>query len=303
MSTFRLASPLLACALALVVAGTAAAGPVFRFGVVNERRDQPDLALRQYGELVDHLADVLAAQGIRVQGPVIAADVDELAALVSAGQVDGFIEGVFPTLRVAAITGSVTPALVAWRKGQRQYHSVFFVRRDDPATGLEDLRGRSIAFEAPRSTSAYALPLATLHRHGIAAEPADTGAADARAVRYVFAGSEDNQAYWVLRGRADAGAFNDGDWERLPETVRAGLRIIHRTPGILRWLVSFHAGLSPAVRGPVEQALLTAHLDPGGRAALQRAERIARLERLAGPEDLQSVEAWRPALSRLYRSP
>ncbi|MEZ5575450.1 MAG: PhnD/SsuA/transferrin family substrate-binding protein [Candidatus Competibacteraceae bacterium] len=46
----------------------------------------------------------------------------------------------------------------SWRKGQREYHSVFFSRKDGPVAALADLPGHILVFEAPRSTSAYAAP-------------------------------------------------------------------------------------------------------------------------------------------------
>ncbi len=72
--------------------------------------------------------------------------------------------------------------------------------------------------QALRSTSAFALPKAELARVGITVVPADDPRAGRANVRYVLAGAEINQAIWVLHGKGDAGAFNEGDWAALPET-------------------------------------------------------------------------------------
>jgi phosphonate transport system substrate-binding protein len=278
--------------------GAAADAPVFRLGVVNERSEQPDLALQQYGSLVAYLADVLGRKGIAVSRLVIAHDVPDMLRRVAGGEVDAVIEGVFPTLWIAQRTHALDPALLAWRKGQREYRSVFFVRKDSPLRSLDDLRGRLLALEAPRSTSAFALPLATLQLHGLRATPEGGEAGHGAAVRYVLAGSEANQGYWVLRGRADAGAFNDGDWQRLPDQVRAELRIVHTTAPLLRWLVSFRKGLAPDVRRAVQAAMVDMHRSEPGRAALRQAERTARFEPLT-PADGASLARWQPVLSQV----
>ena len=275
----------------------AAEAPAFRLGVVNERSEQSDLALQQYGGLVAQLADTLGRKGIAVSRLVVAHDVPDMARRVARGEVDAVIEGVFPTLWIARRTHALDPALLAWRKGQREYRSVFFVRRDSPVRSLDDLRGRLLALEAPRSTSAFALPLATLQLHGLRVAPASGAAGPRAAVHYVLAGSEANQGYWVLRGRADAGAFNDGDWERLPDAVRAELRIVHTTAPLLRWLVSFRKGLAPDVRHAVQAAMTDLHRSEPGREALQRAERITRIEPLT-PADRASLARWQPVLAK-----
>ena len=106
--------------------------------------------------------------------------------------------------------------------------------------------------QALRSTSAFALPKAELERAGIPLVPADDPRAGRADARYVLALAEINQAVWVLHGKGDAGAFNEGDWAALPEKVRSQLRIFHETRPILRGLLSFRTGLDPAVRRSVE---------------------------------------------------
>jgi len=271
-------------------AGRAAETASFRLGIVNERPDQPDLALGQYGRLHAYLAGALAARGIRLEALAIAQSLDDMIGLLRAGKVDGVAEGVFPTLYMSGRERLLAPALLAWRKGQREYRSVFFTRSDSPIRTLADLRGRIVAFESPRSTSAFHLPRAELRAAGIAAVPAAAGA-DKGGVRYVFAGSELNQGYWVERGQADAGAFNDGDWERLPAHLRRRLRVFHQTAPVLRWLFSFRRGLPEAVTAAVTDELVRMHENAAGRAALAPAEQIARFEPLG--------QADRAALKRL----
>jgi phosphonate transport system substrate-binding protein len=208
------------------------------------------------------------------------------------------VEGVLPSLSVRERTRRIEPGLLAWRKGQRQYYTVFFVRRDSGIEDLDELVGKTLAFESQRSTSAYFIPRATLIARGLplASGPGVEGPEDT--VSYVFAGSELNQIYWVQRGQVDAAAFNDGDWDRVPPGIKNELRIIHRSEPILRWLVSFDRDLDPRLRHEVSEALLEAAQDETGRAALQAASRIARFETLTA-DDRANLAHWAAILRSL----
>jgi ABC-type phosphate/phosphonate transport system substrate-binding protein len=107
--------------------------------------------------------------------------------------------------------------------------------------------------------------------------------------------AEINQAVWVLHGKGDAGAFNEGDWAALPEKVRAQLRVFHETRPIVRGLLSFRSTLAAAVRRKVEEALLRLDGDEAGRAALARASGVTRFERLTSA-DRRELRGWAPAL-------
>jgi phosphonate transport system substrate-binding protein len=268
---------------------------MFRFGVISERLDDPAFVLAQYSKLLDALSDRLKAAGIRMAPLVIARDLPDMANKLTAQQVDGFLDSVFPTLDLERRTGLMQPALVAWRKGQREYRSVIFSASQGPVATLADLRGRTLVFESPRSTSAHALPKAFLRQQGFTLFPADHAAIPADAIRYVFAGAELNQAYWVLHGKGDAAAFNDGDWERLPPPLRAQLRIIAQTPTLLRMLFSFRRGVSEATQTAIETALVGMHDDPAGSEALLAASNISKFERLTAADNDQ-LAAWRTLL-------
>lgn len=293
----RLIWSLLSFVLGLSLLGQVAAAPGFRLGVINERTDKPDHALTQYAALQQYLQWELAAQGIGPVELVIARDINDMANFIGNNAADALIEGVMPTLKIRRLGSELEPTLLVWRKGQRQYHSVFFVRRDSGIRTLEDLRGKSIAFEAPRSTSAYFVPRTALLAADIAlGTPNEQNLAE-DSVRYVFAGSELNQAYWVHRGRTAAGAFNNGDWERVPAAIRGDLEIIHQTKPILRWLFSFIPDIATPVRDAVVDALLRAHTDALGRSALKNAARIKQFERLTD-EERENLEYWSDVLDK-----
>jgi len=275
-------------------AATGAPVPV-HLGVIAEEPNEPDRMLRAYGETVARLRERLAPVDVAMGDLVVARDLDDLSQRLVRGDVDFVIETVFPTLVLQERSRSLDPALVAVRRGQRAYRSVFFTRRDAPYRTLADLRGHTLVLQALRSTSAFALPKAEMARAGITVLPSDDPHAGRNDVRYVLAGAEINQAIWVLQGKGDAGAFNEGDWAALPEKVRAQLRIFHETRPIVRGLLSFRTGLAAGVRTKVEEALLALDDDEAGRAALSRASELTRFERLTAA-DRRELRGWAPIL-------
>jgi len=274
---------LVAAALALLApphAFAQGARAPLRFGVIAEEANEPDRMLRVFGEMLARLRERLAPSGVDVGDLVIARDIDDLSQRLARGEVEFIIETVFPTLVLQERSRRLDPALVVVRRGQREYRSVFFTKKDGPIRDLAGLRGRTLVLQALRSTSAFALPKAEVERAGLVVVPADDPRAGQAYVRYVLALAEINQAIWVLHGKGDAGAFNEGDWAALPEKIRSQLRVFHETRPIVRGLLSFRAGLDPRVRRLADEALQGLVDDEPGRAALALASGITRFEPL-----------------------
>lgn len=284
---------LLFATLALILGGSAgAADPVtLRIGVVSERHGQPDYTLIQYRPLVEILRQRLFERSIGVE-LLVAEDLNGLVRSAQRGEVDAVMESLFPTFALEHARVRLDLSLAAWRRGARDTHSVFFVRNDSPYHTLGDLKGRLLALESTRSTTAFALPRAELRRAGLVSVAADSARPPRGAVRYVLAGDETNQAYWVAGRKADAGAFNINDWNELPEKLRQELRIIHTTQPILRWVWSFRQDLPPPMKAAVAEVLLKLHEDPEGKAALEAARKIVQFDHI-GDADRKHIAAWR----------
>jgi len=288
-----------ACALWPLVAGAGNEGerPMLHLGVISERVDQPDYMLAQYAPLLDYLRRQLDPQGFAVGELCIAADIPELVRFIRAGKVDIVFESLITTFRINAAGASLQPSLAAWRKERRETRTVFFVRQASPIKRLRDLAGKTLVLASSRSTTAYALPKIVLRRQGLDVQPLGALRGGLDRVRYVLSAAEANQAYWVDRGRADAGAFNTEDWEELPSGLRQRLSIIYTSEPILHWLLSARTGLPSAALEAVQKALLNMPASSDGLQALQRAGRIRRFDRLDGG-DLASIRNWRAATAR-----
>jgi phosphonate transport system substrate-binding protein len=266
-----------------------------RLGVIAEEPNEPDRMLRVFGDMLARLRERLVPSGVDVGDLVIARDLDDLSGRLARGEVEFVIETVFPTLVLQERSRRLDPALVVVRRGQREYRSVFFTKKDGPIHTLADLRGRTLVLQVLRSTSAFALPKVEVERAGFGLVPADDPRADQAHVRYVLALAEINQAVWVLHGRGDAGAFNEGNWAALPERIRSQLRIFHETRPIVRGLLSFRTSLGPRLRRLAEEALLSLDDDDPGRAALAAAAGVTRFEPLTAA-DREGLRAWAAVL-------
>ncbi|CAM5220741.1 hypothetical protein ARD30_10820 [Bosea thiooxidans] len=79
--------------------------------------------------------------------------------------------------------------------GQEGYYSVLLVRADSPYRELADLKGKTMAFADPNSTSGYAFPSYFLRKQGIDPKTHFGGT--------VFSGGHDNSVLALVRGQFD----------------------------------------------------------------------------------------------------
>lgn len=98
-----------------------------------------------------------------------------------------------------ATDGGVVPTLTGINKdGSTGYYSIITVRCDSGYTTLDDLKGKTLAFADPDSTSGYAVPFYNLVQQGY--DPKDFFAA------VPFSGSHEAGVQGVVNGTFDAAA-------------------------------------------------------------------------------------------------
>ena len=240
--------------------------------VLGRISDDPKAHYEQLKPLLDYVVPRMADVGIREGRVLMARDAQQMQSYLRRGRVDWVTETAGTAMLLQQRAGA-EPLLMTERDGVDRYHTVYFVRRDSPIRSLDDLRGRSIAFQNRSSTSAYYVPAIELLEHGLALEvllsPADRPAPGS--LGYVFGRSELNVSSWVHKGLVDAGAMSNLDWanrHRVPETFRADLRIIRETPEYPRALEMVRGGLDARVKRRLREVLLGAADDPDARDAL-----------------------------------
>ena len=248
--------------------------------VLGRISDDPKTHYEQLKPLLDYVVPRIADVGIREGRILMAKDSQQMASYLRRGRVDWVTEtsGTAMLLRERA---EAKPLLLTERDGTSHYHSLFFARRDSGLHSLGDLRGHSVAFQRPSSTSAYFVPAAELLHRGLSLEillsPDDR--IDSGAVGYMFAWSELNISTWVHKGLADVGVMSNLDWNnprRMPPAFRGDLIVIGETEQYPRAIEMVRGDLDPRVQARLREVLIDAAGDPDAGDALLRFFRTTR---------------------------
>jgi phosphonate transport system substrate-binding protein len=151
--------------------------------------------------------------------------------------------------------------------GKTSFTARFYVRKDSGLKTLEDLRGKTIAFVDPASSSGYIYPMVLLIQRGLVKNR------DPRSFfrEVVFAGSHDASMRALLNGHVDAIASFDLAREQYLKDVAERERItwVAETPPIPEAGIAARDGLDPAVVARVRAALLQIR-GPAHAALLER---------------------------------
>src|SRR5690606_26878990 len=189
---------LLAASLAFCSAPASAEPGVLVLGRIS---DDPAAHYDQLRPLLDYVVPRMSDVGIHEGRVLMARDSKQMESYLRRGRVDWVTETSGSAMALQARAGA-KPLLLTERNGVGSYRTVFIARRDSGIAGLDDLRGRSIAFQNPTSTSAYFVPAMTLIDRGLDLEillsPTDRPAEGS--VGYLFARSELNISTWVHKG-------------------------------------------------------------------------------------------------------
>ncbi len=252
----------------------AAAGNDSGVLVLGRISDDPKKHYEQLKPLLDYVVPRLADVGIREGRILMAKDTQQMASYLRRGRVDWVTETTGTAMLLRQRAGA-HPLLLTERDGVSHYHSLFFARRDSGLASMADLRGHSIAFQRPNSTSAYFVPAAELLRRGLSLEillsPEDR--IDSGAVGYLFAWSELNISTWVHKGLADVGVMSNLDWQnpgRMPPSFRDDLKVIGETVDYPRAVEMVRSDLDPRVEARLREVLIDAAGDPEAGDALLR---------------------------------
>jgi phosphonate transport system substrate-binding protein len=139
--------------------------------------------------------------------------------------------------------------------GNTSYTSRIWVRKDSGFKTLEELRGKTIAFVDPSSTSGYVYPMVMLIQKGLVQnKDPKTFFKDV-----VFSGSHDAGAMALLAGHVDAlASFDEMPKQYLKEPAqRERLTFVAESAPIPEGGICGREGLDPAVVAKVREALLS----------------------------------------------
>jgi phosphonate transport system substrate-binding protein len=140
------------------------------------------------------------------------------------------------------------------RNGLPYYKSRFWVRKDSGIDGLEDLRGKTVAFNDPLSASGYLFPLAKLIEEGLVA---DADGLKGFFGRVYFAGGTELSLRALMNGFVDvAGVSMYGPEVFLSPEERAELTHVAEHGPIPNHGIAVSGDLPEALVARIEAALL-----------------------------------------------
>lgn len=201
-------------------------------------------------ESVEPLTDMLTEElGIKVEGFTATNYVGVVEGLGS-GQVDfGFIP---PFAYVLANQESDAQVILTAIKknGKATYQSQFLVRQDSDIEDFEDIKGKTLAFVDPSSTSGYLFPGAYLINQGIDLE---------KDIEYVNSGGHDKSLQLLLNGDVDViavfGEVRERYKDEFPDAEEK-TRILGFTEDIPGVSVTVKGDMDSKSRQNIEEALL-----------------------------------------------
>jgi len=255
--------------------------------VLGQVSPSPKNKYKKLKPIVDYAASRLKDLGIEKGSSLIAKNNAQMVQYLKEGKVDWVTETPISGIYFNKKTGADI-VLRKWKKGVREYHTVFFARKDSGINSLKDLKGKKIAFGDPGSTSSFYVPIATLLKEKIDLIELSSIRAvlPKNKVGYVFAGGKEiNISVLVHRKLADVGAFSNLDWESTkdtPEKFKKNFKIIHQTKPIPRAVELFRKDLDSKIKQRLKRILLNAHNDPEAKDALKAYDKTAKFDEIKG---------------------
>lgn len=144
-------------------------------------------------------------------------------------------------------------------KGESAYFSGIFVRRDSGMETLKDLKGKSIAFGSPNSTSSFNFPVAMMIDAGV--DPVkDTS-------KIIMAGSHSASLAALAEGKVDAAAAAFNSFEKAVESGAidpSQVKALQKSQPIPNPPLAMNHKLSPELKAALREAFATIHtkIDP-----------------------------------------
>jgi phosphonate transport system substrate-binding protein len=146
-------------------------------------------------------------------------------------------------------SGTANP--IIQRVEDEKFTSVFIVPADSSLKSLSELKGKTIAFGSPSSTSGHLMPRYFLMQAGI--NP------DKDFKNIAFSGAHDATVAFVASGKADVGALNASVWVKLNEAKNPNAlksKVLSMTPPYFDYNWTVRGDLDPVTIKKITEAFL-----------------------------------------------
>jgi phosphonate transport system substrate-binding protein len=249
-------------------------GRTLMFGRVH---DDPVRSIRDRQEFVDYIAKKLAPLGISAGRILVVDKMHMLSQALKDGKADLFHDSVVPVLVLSKWAGAV-PILRQWKYGEADYEGLIVVQKSSGINSLEDLRGKTIAFEEPHSTSASILPRMLLEEKKLKLVHVKTaGTVKPDAIGYIY-GTDGSSVNVLMTGRVDAATTVTREIDRLKPEIRDTLKIIGKTMSVPRQLIAVRRDLDPKIVKGLTDILINMDSDPEGQGVLKRQQNTTKID-------------------------
>jgi phosphonate transport system substrate-binding protein len=251
--------------------------PVFKFTAIPD--EAPTELQRKAGPLIKYLEAKLGMKVEFIPVTDYAASVEALANK----QVDMAWFGGFTFVQANVRSGGKAVPLVQ-REEDEKFKSVF-ITTDTNIKSLADLKGKTVSFGSPSSTSGHLMPRSFLLDAKV--DP------DKDFKRVAFSGAHDATIAAVAAGKVDAGALNISVWDKFVADKKvdpAQVRVFFTTPPYFDYNWTVHADMPAATKEKLTKAFLDLNKStPEGKEILdlQRATRFV----ASKAENYKGIEA------------
>lgn len=145
--------------------------------------------------------------------------------------------------------GSINP--IIQRAEDEKFTSVFIVLAGSSLKSLNELKGKTIAFGSPSSTSGHLMPRYFLMQAGLNVDKDFKNVA--------FSGAHDATVAFVASGKAEVGVLNASVWEKLNESKNPNAlnaKVLLSTPPYFDYNWTVRGDLEPALVKKISDAFL-----------------------------------------------
>lgn len=236
-----------------------AAGKDLRFAITGAVASDP--SFENYRELTSYVASKIGRRAVFISG----LSYSQVDSLFLDGKVDvGFLCNCHYARRSAAVKFEPIAAPVIEGYGKPKFRIYVIVRKDSDINSLDDLRGKSVDFADPLSTTSVYAAYLLLKKH----ETIKSFFGKA-----IYSGSHDMTIQLVASGLVDAGFIDGHIWdyhEKAQAQYSSRTRVIYKSGEFTIPPVVVSGAMDGKLRRQLTKAFLDMNKDPKGREILRK---------------------------------
>lgn len=257
--------------------------------VLGDISSNPQKKIRKFQPLANYIAANLSEFD---RGKVkIAPDMETMIAWLKSGEVDIYIDSPYPAM--LAVNGAdAKPILRRWKKGSAEYYSLIFTMNDRNIKSLADLKGKTVAFDHPASTTGYMLPLAKILESGL--KPTKQNSFNASVskdeIGYLFSDEDENSIEWLLSKKVAAAAIHNISFEKMSPEIKAKVTVLAETEKVARNIVLANKNLPSEEIASISSLLLEMDKTTEGKTVLETFSRTTKFDNFPTKESLDKIQ-------------